>query len=561
MSSKYVGDHGDGASSRVSASSIGQAVQEKQAQTADSSKGSTASSTTSSLSGCSSRHDDLDLDLDLDSLFKRLDKYTAEMQEVEDRLKRARRNSKKPDGVYIKRFSFEFSDAPEHANASTPPGSSRASSSTLQQRRTPTDGLEVDEDSAAVHFSRDSHSSRRSSRIDSRHISICRPRSAVSSVAFITDARGEALAALHEHRQPQEEHDELDGPQDLFRDWKVWAERQFPAAEPTPTRDRSSSRYSRSADPFEGAPNNKFFWKRMSPPPPLKDIRRTPTFRKARVSDAVTTHNREGGQDYEEYFSEEDEPGPSVPTSWSLPPRSSSKRVISNESLATRSSRKSVMNVAGGQEQESEASRPATHRRMITGDGRSSVRDGGFWFDQSRGLFGEEEVPPVPALSASNSNATLSPPLTPLNVGDPREDQLRRELETFSIQDGVEALEHRYKRRRPPMLNLVDSDGEKDDLTPMPTPFEQEYSDSVYDDGERNLRPRTRRSKSIFSIFQRRSPVEKLIDMYFDDEPEEKPILKRRSTWSRKGSPIQEKMPKSPAIPPQYQLHGKQTSV
>jgi hypothetical protein len=115
------------------------------------------------------------------------------------------------------------------------------------------------------------------------------------------------------------------------------------------------------------------------------------------------------------------------------------------------------------------------------------------------------------------------------------------------------------------MLNLLDSDDEREESTPIATPSEPDHSNSLHDEDDedaRSLRPRPRRRKSIFSIFQRKSPVEKLIDMYFDDEPEKKPIPKRRSTRSRRGSPTQEKLPMSPAIPPQFQaLHEKQTSL
>jgi hypothetical protein len=204
---------------------------------------------------------------------------------------------------------------------------------------------------------------------------------------------------------------------------------------------------------------------------------------------------------------------------------------------------------------------------MTTSDGRPSIRNGGFWADHSAGFLSFGDAPPVPILSASNSNATLksSPPLTPLTISDPREDQIRRELETYSIYDGAEALEHGYKKRRPPMLNLADSDEEKEDFPSVPTSLEPDHASAVLDDDKRSLRPRTRRRKSIFSIFQRRSPVEKLIDMYFDDdEPEEKPLPRRQRAQSRKGSPVQEKMPRSPAIPPEFQhqhLHGKQVSL
>ncbi|EXJ56508.1 hypothetical protein A1O7_06852 [Cladophialophora yegresii CBS 114405] len=411
------------------------------------------------------------------------------------------------------------------------------------------------------------------------------------------DARDEALAALEDHRQLTEEQAEQDDPRPGGSgDWRAWAEQQFAATQLK--HDHSSSKDSESMDSIQPSRNRRFFWKSLSPSPPLKETRRSPTLWEAHPPDSAVEDQAKGEMQYDEYSHEDDEPGPSVPTSWSLPPRSSSKRVMSdepppprssservtseeslpprsssrramsNESLPPRSSSKRAMNDEVAQEQQSIPPRPALRRRMTTSDGRQSIRHGGFWSNPGIGVFDQDDVPPVPALSQSTSNATLksSPPLTPLTIGGPREDQLRRELETLSIQDGAEALENRYKKCRPPMLNLIDSSDEGEGSTPIPTPLRQDHSGSLEeeegDDDDRGLRPRPRRRKSIFSVFQRKSPVEKLIDMYFDDEPEKKPIPKKRSPRSRKGSPVQEEIPPSPAIPPQFQVvHGEQSSL
>ncbi|KAJ9615161.1 hypothetical protein H2200_001235 [Cladophialophora chaetospira] len=552
MSSMYSGDHGDGVSTRVmSTKSIGQAIQWTREWIANDIDRSSASSAGSSLSSRSSKHDDLDLD----SLFKRLDKYTAEMQEVEQRLKRARSNSEKSDGINIKRFSFEDGGTQEEDKGSTPSRSPRSSSSASQQRRSLNGRADKGKRSVSTCLPKSANGS---SRASSRHTSP--GRSPPKEAPVVDDeASKDVLNVADKHSEPQEEPENPDNPpRRVFGDWGVWAEQKFQSSQSV--QERSSSRYSERAESMRGTPSHNFLWKRMSPSPPLKDMRRTPTLRKARGSDPIAESSAQSAHDNHE-DSEDDEPGPSVPASWVLPPRSSSKRTMSDEKLPPRISSRKVISDQLVQDQENIPPRPAPRRRMTTGEGRPSIRNGGFWSNQSAALFDDGDVPPVPALSASNSTLTMTPPLTPLTIGGPTEDQLRRELETFSIQDGAEALEHRYKKRRPPMLNLLDSDDDKDELTPSATPVEPDHSSVLSGDDDRSLRPRPRRRKSIFSIFQRKSPVEKLIDMYFDDEPEEKPISRRRSTWSRKGSPVQEKMPKSPAIPPQFQAHGKQTSV
>ncbi|OCT48645.1 hypothetical protein CLCR_04744 [Cladophialophora carrionii] len=576
MSSIYSSDRTDRASARASSKSVGQAIQWAQAWIVDGQNTSTAASTISSRSDPSSKEDDLDLD----ALFKRLDTYTAEVQELEERLKRARSNSEKSDGINVERFSFEDSYTREMNKALTPPGPTTISSSTASRHQhASSNATDEDEGQAPVDSLRRSSLSKSSpSKCATSSVP---PESDKAPVE--DDAGNEALAALQDHGQPPEAREDRDDPQPVVSgDWRACAEQRFPSIQPE--HERSRSKFSKRMDSIQTSPNRRFFWKTLSPSPPLKETRRSPTLREAHTPDSAVEGQAERELEYDEYLLEDDEPGPSVPTSWSLPPRSSSKRVMtdeslpprgssnramSDESLPPRSSSKRAISDEVVQEQESTPPRPAPRRRMTTSDGRPSIRNGGFWSNPGVGVFDQGDVPPVPALSQSTSNATLksSPPLTPLTIGGPREDQLRRELETLSIQDGAEALEHRYKKRRPPMLNLLDSDDEGNESTPMPTPLRPDHPGSLHEgeeeeDDERSLRPRPRRRKSIFSIFQRKSPVEKLIDMYFDDEPEKKPIPKRRSTWSRKGSPVQEKMPMSPAIPPQFQvLHEKQSSL
>ncbi|EXJ74533.1 uncharacterized protein A1O5_02829 [Cladophialophora psammophila CBS 110553] len=515
MSSLYSGDHGEGGKTRASTKSIGHAMQRTREWMATSqtrSSGLTAS--TSSHSPFSSKTDDLDLD----SLFKRLDKYTAEMKEVEKRLKRARSVSEKSEGINIKRFSFENNDSLEEGPLPTFKSPTESSSSN-----------ELTQAQMASDAASDTTS----------------PEQALPTP--IAEANPQTASST---KNPPPEPDQLrqDSPAPVFGNWKQWAEEQF-----LPTKlvkDRSSSRYSNKVKSYSKSSRQRYLWKRQSPSPPSRGSHHASNSEKGQVLDQMPEDRREDHQERHQYdFSEGDEPGPSFPTSWILPPRTSSRKEASKEMM---------------QEEAITPPRPTPRRRTTTSDGRPSIRNGGFWSDQTAELFAQGEVPPVPALSQSNSNATLksNPPLTPLTLSDPREDQLRREMESFAIRDGPETLEHRYKKRRPPVLNLFDSDDEKEDQQSVSTTLEPDNLSLLETSDDRGARPRTRRRKSIFSIFQRRSPVEKLIDMYFDDEPEERPALQRGSTRSRKGSPVQEKMPKSPAMPPLPQtLHGKQTSL
>ncbi|KIW92376.1 uncharacterized protein Z519_07360 [Cladophialophora bantiana CBS 173.52] len=515
MSSLYSGDHGEGGRTRASTKSIGHAMQrtwEWMATYQTRSSGLTAS--TSSHSPFSSKTGDLDLD----SLFKRLDKYTAEMKEVEERLKRARSVSEKSEGINIKRFSFE-------------------------------DGYSLEEKEALPTFKSPTESSSSNEPTQAQMASDAASNTTSSEQMVPTPITEAKLQTTSSTKNPPPEQDQLrqDSPVPVFGNWKQWAEEQFLPT--TLVKDRSSSRYSDRVESYSESSRQRFLWKRQSPSPPSRGSHHASSSEKSHVLDQVLEDRGKDHQDHQYGCSEDDEPGPSFPTSRILPPRTSSKKEAAKEMI---------------QEEAITPPRPTPRRRMTTSDGRPSIRNGGFWSDQAAELFVQGDVPPVPALSQSNSNATLksNSPLTPLTLSDPREDQLRREMESFAIRDGPETLEHRYKKRKPPMLNFFDSDDEKEDQQSVSTTLETDSVSLPEASDDRGARPRTRRRKSIFSIFQPRSPVEKLIDMYFDDEPEERPALQRGSIRSRKGSPVQEKMPKSPVMPPLPQtLHGGQTSL
>jgi hypothetical protein len=542
MSSTYSGDHRDGFSARTSTKSFGTALHRTRAWFAEVENRSVVSSGALSLSDRASEHDDLDLDLD--SLFKRLDKYTAEMQEVEERLKRARSDSTKHNASSL-----------THGPAQTPerPASQSASGASETTSLPKTMKVPTERPSRSVASSR------------------------TSTLAY--RGREEALAALQGNEKEQEQRTKRDEVSSMaFGEWKSQMQQHYLATQASVK--RSSSQYSRRLDSIQISPKREFVWRESSPGPMLKETRRTPTLHDMDEASSPSAKRTAGEESQVDYLSDEDEPGPSVPSSWALPPRKSSKKALQLQALPPRTSSRRVMSDEHKQDQETAPPIPAPRRRMTTSDGRHSVRNGGLWSDQSLGLLEASDVPPVPPLSASNSIATMqssSPPLTPLMGGPkedhfgaplttlisgPREDQVRRELEVYSIQDGAEALEHRYKKRRPPMLDLEDSDTEPTNSVSASNAIESDTEDDT-----NSLHPAPRRRKSIFSIFQRRSPVEKLIDMYLDDEPEEKSVMKRRSTWSRKASPTlpQDKIPLSPAIPPEFlksqATHGKNTSV
>lgn len=206
------------------------------------------------------------------------------------------------------------------------------------------------------------------------------------------------------------------------------------------------------------------------------------------------------------------------------------------------------------------------HRRMtISGDQQSSQIGE---HQSTTGSFVEIYSPPLPSLASPASDVTWTssppPPATPLTLCPPNEDQLRRELEFLAMYDGVETLEQRYKQRRPPKILLPEVDDDDDDAISMmedeATVTKSQYPPrtdsrvrSKVDVKSEN--GQLRRKKSILTFFQRKSPVDELIEMYMDDpEPKVKEGLTRQPSKLRRTFSFRntsgEQSPDASDIPP-----------
>jgi hypothetical protein len=559
MSSVYSGQHGPARASTVaSTKSIDRAIKRTQAWTAAHPMETSRYSASSSISEASNRHDDLDID----TLFKRLDRYTQEMQEVGERLKRARSMSVKSassDHYNIDRFSYENHARPRldlmiESSLRRSMSLGRASQGTVASRQSLRQRSRSRSRSTSRHHSE--WSTRRASQSwlsFSREQSIG-PRIPLKSNMADAEPHEQFMASLKlQHRNFDAWHlGEVEISSFTTPPRRPSESEEVPSAH-EPVR-RSSSKYSnrQSLPTSTIGTNPKLAWRQKAssataPNPALKDSRRTPSLEKAPSMDSIRLITQDFSFD-SSGPSLIGGPDPIVNNTLDLPPRTSSRKVSHSR-----------------QGPDEPLPAPPTRRRMTTTtEGRPTIRNGGFWSEQMVGAFsGDVDAEsPVPELSASNSNATLkdSPPSTPLTFTGFREDQIRRELETASIHEGVEALEKRYKKRRPPMLRLdkaIDDEDEKL-LSTLSSPRDPE-TPGLQDTDDRNGR-HPRRRKSIFQMFQRRSPVEKLIDMYLDDTHEDKTAIKRTSTWSRKNFPVSPMMPNSPALPPMPVNHGQQTS-
>ncbi|EXJ77905.1 hypothetical protein A1O3_09064 [Capronia epimyces CBS 606.96] len=169
-------------------------------------------------------------------------------------------------------------------------------------------------------------------------------------------------------------------------------------------------------------------------------------------------------------------------------------------------------------------------RRMATTEPNRRVKDGGEGSAHTLFLSERNLAPPHPPLSRSTSTVESSLPSTPLSLCSPTEDQIRRQPERPILHQGLETLELGYQSQKPSVLKLPTWQNDDED--------EGEYGGSGKEDhwwrpgqpdcsptlfGTRDRRavssakPRRRQKKGILSIFQRRSSVERLIDMYFDD--------------------------------------------
>jgi hypothetical protein len=204
-----------------------------------------------------------------------------------------------------------------------------------------------------------------------------------------------------------------------------------------------------------------------------------------------------------------------------------------------------------------------SHRRHVTiSEARGASRNIILLHTPS-GTF-SEHTPPMPVLSPSisiNTPRLAEIPLTPLSLNPPNEDQIRREIEFFTLQDGAESLvNHRYRHQAPSTF-VIDSDDEDDGYGGLRNSFSAK---STRDDDQRSIvsvTPSLKRRKSIFSVFQRKSELDKLLDLYLDDEPadEVQPVKKKSSLARRMTRSGWRKVPEVtdvPALPPTYPSEG-----
>lgn len=528
MSSTYSGDFSYAASIRSSGNQI--------RRTTDAIKGSQAKarffsdsllySASETPSPALSRKDD---DLDLDSLFRRLDKYTAEMEEVAARFDNESHDYSRKGSSSSRPFSLDLDPLYAEVFRSSPLQQSERSTRYLNcqnkswylddETKTDRESFAFDQDDSVNRSSigrttAEEFENMPTGTIDRMWVFPSTGRNSTSPLTY-SDARtmGESIKdrpSVRVKRLPRRESKSRKASMMVGH--------------------RSSSHGLTHAVPATSAGHQQLANSEGKHPSSSQqeDIEKCGMTLQPTIIRQPIVPSRELGDDLE--YSDMEEPGPSFPTSWTHPPRSSSKQLVvedSKTSIPPHSRR--------------------TKARSPTLDNRKSFRQAGFW---SIPVFDDEPVPPVPSLSQSGSIATLasSPPHTPMSICSPKEDQIRREWESFAIQDGAETLEMRYKKRRAPVLSLADSDDEQNTKTTEHLPPDLSKIDTWTDAPKRG---RLRRSKSIMSIFQRKSPVEKLIDLYFDDEPEEKPArpLSRWVTLSRRSSPTRAAS-KSPAMPP-----------
>lgn len=212
---------------------------------------------------------------------------------------------------------------------------------------------------------------------------------------------------------------------------------------------------------------------------------------------------------------------------------------IRSAALPTPRTRESTMNVAQMKKH---------WRRTTISAGRQSASQIILLSSDGKPEYCDFDVPPLPRLSASVSTISSPPtmsPMTPLPNG-PTEDQIRRELETFALEEGPNIQMSRRSsvssRKRMPVAFVPDPEDRMlpKSLPPPPPPppppkipsaFFELADTSVAASASTESFPTLGRTKSFFSRFERKTDVDSVLDLYMtDDQLNEVKAQKKRDT-------------------------------
>jgi hypothetical protein len=195
---------------------------------------------------------------------------------------------------------------------------------------------------------------------------------------------------------------------------------------------------------------------------------------------------------------------------------------------------------------DAEADEPAfrkKHRRHMTISESKKAARNTILVSHPGGFLGEHELPPIPGLSPSTSIATPLPtpmPSTPSSLTLPNEDRIRRELEMMTLRDGADPLlSHRYGGSVDAdivtmLSGQVRTDTEESLTLQHKTSARRARRDHA--GPEAHVKGHSRRHKSIVDYFHRQSDLDKLLDLYLDDD----------RTVAKPHVPEKEKREKSP---------------
>ncbi|KAJ9643232.1 hypothetical protein H2204_002128 [Knufia peltigerae] len=454
-------------------------------------------------------------DLDLNALFRRLDRHAAEVEAIEAGLKQM--NPFPPDSVTEgahQRFSFEENESltsAEMAPGQEGEGTRKRSYSTNERLPCLSSGDVAEHVNGAVLVG-----DQKGHPIELNHTS------QTHHSVYLKPSRCKACG---KRKAPSPFEAPLDQPSNLPHCYEPQL----------PTSDWSMQRH--------------FVLPKRPPTPRVHDTRRST--RSAEV-DGGCGNNGQANHE-EDYFTDSEPDEPNSPTSnatdydmiasWPFPPESPTS-FTTVQLLPSRSSSLSpkTVKVHPG----NHAERPPKRKERLTVNCTEPLPE-----NRERSSL----VSPLSHTGSLATAATLSPPPTPILVCSPYEDQLRRELEIQVLQEGPEALELKYKPRGPLTLNVVDDDDDDDDDGEREGEVGHQNQDKtalstlllLKDNG----RPQLKRRETILGIFRKRSPVERFIDMYLDDDDAAENKVPRRTRsmrpWRR--SPGHLKAPDVPPIP------------